>query len=60
MKKIKLIIKIDGELFEEFVNNSSQTFQANGKIFTDYNKLLRVLLNLLNNAYRYTSVGGEI
>ena len=29
-------------------------------INTDPNKLTRILLNLLNNAYRFTQIGGTI
>lgn len=45
-----------------FLINQEPSEKYNRKIMilTDENKLIRILINLLNNAYRFTSAGGSI
>ncbi|CAD8079334.1 unnamed protein product [Paramecium sonneborni] len=53
IKKIDILFKINNQIFDKF---DSKYFCIN----TDSNKLIRVLLNLLNTSYRYTEEGGCI
>lgn len=53
MKNIELNFKINSLNFKQIENK-------NLYIFTDSNKLIRVLLNILNNSYRHTNEGGCI
>ncbi|CAD8163610.1 unnamed protein product [Paramecium pentaurelia] len=53
MKKIDVLFKINDEIFDKL--DSKYWF-----IYTDSNKLIRVLLNILNTSYRYTDEGGCI
>lgn len=52
MKNINIIFKINNI----DLNNHKEKIN----IYTDSNKLTRVLLNLLNNSYRYTAENGWI
>lgn len=53
MKNIDILFKINNENFKKI--DTKSLF-----IYTDSNKLTRVLLNILNNSYRYTEEGGCI
>ncbi|KAM3143852.1 hypothetical protein pb186bvf_004128 [Paramecium bursaria] len=50
-KQITIKLTINGEDYDEHTKSS---------FMTDENKLIRVLINLLNNAYRFTQQGGQI
>jgi len=52
MKEINVIFKINN------VDINNHTEKIN--IYTDANKLTRVLVNLLNNSYRYTAEKGWV
>ena len=47
------MFKINNEIFDKL--DAKYLF-----IYTDSNKLIRVLLNILNTSYRYTEEGGCI
>ncbi|CAK82343.1 unnamed protein product (macronuclear) [Paramecium tetraurelia] len=53
LKNINILFKINNENFKKIEMKSLF-------IYTDSNKLIRVLLNILNNSYRYTDEGGSI
>ncbi|CAK77990.1 unnamed protein product (macronuclear) [Paramecium tetraurelia] len=53
LKNIDILFKINNENFKKI--DTKSLF-----IYTDSNKLIRVLLNILNNSYRYAEVGGCI
>ncbi|CAD8163755.1 unnamed protein product [Paramecium octaurelia] len=53
LKNIDILFKINNENFKKI--DTKSLF-----IYTDSNKLIRVLLNILNNSYRYAEVGGSI
>ena len=53
IKRIQIQFRINSENWRK----SDTTLPS---IYTDSNKLIRVLLNLLNNSYRFTEEGGWI
>lgn len=53
LKNINILFKINNENFKKIETKSLF-------VYTDSNKLIRVLLNILNNSYRFTDEGGCI